>query len=843
MKTRDVLRSAALALVAALASGACSSSSKGGGGDGGSPAAPTGPTARFTLAGDALPDYLDVPFPSDVYLQDGAIVNPVPGVDAVIRANAQFVTHELGKSGGFSREALADFYVDDFSQPPGDDGSVAYAQIDPASLPASEGACVADTSSVFVVNLGAADPSSARIRCRALVHDDTARLSKTRPVLAIGPGRGVVLAEAHRYAVVLTSRVKTTAGTSLAPSADFTAIASSASGARDGAAGTMYGAAIDAVNAALGSALASDGARVVSIAPYTTMAATAEMFTLRESLDAMAVPALAWDAASLAPMGAAKFAAPVGGALPAGFTASLDDWLGVATDALPDGTDDPDYTLPVRAHDQIAVLGTAVFQAANFLTGKLADYSTLDDQTFAHDASGHIVPAPDRPAVPIWITFAVPKTPMPAAGYPCVLVQHGAGQSRSEYFMALANALASKGWIAAAIDMPTHGARAPEAKYQVDTLTDWQGAPGAKYAGPDGFADRLDASGKPVASQSGSTNGATDLFAGVMNVGAIRDQLREAEIDIAQVARLLAGGPDLSPLATAGTTPKVDPARIAYVGGSMGAIVGSVAAAITPEITTWALDVGAGGILSSDGIFAPDEGAAIGAGAALEFALPGDFFDASHPFSTLLQTIIDPGDPISYASYVVTSPGSEHGAPLARRNVLATEVLYDAFAADETGEALARAMGLGLAAPDQGTNAGVRTAAQVKDPSTVADRMPLPDVAPDAQGLIHDTPSPGVTAVLVQTGPGIHYWNLTQSTGPIDYAIPYSSASAQLATSAQFRVRCSYRAAQATMTRFFGDAFAGQVPNVTGFQPPVRDFDDDGAPDATDADPSDPTVQ
>src|ERR1019366_6853399 len=209
--------------------------------------------------------------------------------------------------------------------------------------------------------------------------------------------------------------------------------------------------------------------------------------------------------------GATKFAAPVSGALPAGFTASLDDWLGVAMQKLPDGTDDPDFTLPVRAHDQLAAVGTAVFQAANFLVSKPGGYSTIDHATFTYDASGHIVPAPDRPTVPIWISIAVPKATMPAAGFPCVVIQHGAGGSRSDYFMAMANVFAAKGWMSVGIDAVVQGARAPEAMYQVDTLTDYQASPGAKYAGPDGFADRFDASNNPVASPSGSTNGQLDL--------------------------------------------------------------------------------------------------------------------------------------------------------------------------------------------------------------------------------------------------------------------------------------------------------------------------------------------
>ena len=93
------------------------------------------------------------------------------------------------------------------------------------------------------------------------------------------------------------------------------------------------------------------------------------LYALRDSLEGATTPPLTFDAASMAPMQPSMFAQPVNGTLPAGFTASLDDWLGVVdpTKKLPDGSDDPDTTLPVRAHDKIAVVGTGVFSAQNYL--------------------------------------------------------------------------------------------------------------------------------------------------------------------------------------------------------------------------------------------------------------------------------------------------------------------------------------------------------------------------------------------------------------------------------------------------------------------------------------------
>ncbi|MEL4382875.1 hypothetical protein, partial [Shewanella algae] len=62
-------------------------------------------------------------------------------------------------------------------------------------------------------------------------------------------------------------------------------------------------------------------------------------------------------------------------------------------------------------------------------------------------------------------------------------------------------------------------------------------------------------------------------------------------LDISSLARVLASDPDLSPLQTGATAPKIDPAKIAYVGGSMGAITGGVTAAFEPLVRTWVLNV------------------------------------------------------------------------------------------------------------------------------------------------------------------------------------------------------------------------------------------------------------
>lgn len=801
------------ALGLAVVGASCGSSS--------APATP-GPVARFKLS--ANPALLDVPFPSDVYLSNGAIVE-VPGMDRVVARNGQFITHELSKQNGFARTGMALFLVDDESKPKTDDGEVAWADLDATSLPKNEDACVADASSVFLIDLEA-DAPKARVRCRARLHDDTSR-SNTRPTLAVGPGLGIVLEEGHRYAAVITSRVKDKAGRAIGKSADLRDLKAGA-----GAAG-MYAAALDKVRAAI-----PKDADVVALAPFTTNTSTREMFRLREALEDVPVPKLAWDAPSVAPMGAVRFAAPVMGALPAGFTATLDAWLGVATQKAYDGHDDTDALLPVRAHDMIAAIGTAALQAQNYLISKPGGYPTLDHATFARDASGAIVPAPDRPTAPIWVSLAIPKGDMPAGGWPCVLIQHGVGGSRADIFMVLANAFAAKGIATAGIDSVTFGARAVDPKFRVDQRTDYEDAPGATYAGPDGISDRLDANGQP--SSKGDRADALDVTGGGLNFGAVRDQWRQGEIDITQVLRVLTHDPDLSPLQTGAAPPKIDAAKVGYLGGSQGAIEGAVAAALEPSVKSWALNVGGGNLLLLAGHATSTEVQLV-ANALLNFGVTGQTLDEAGVLLNLVQSVVDPFDPINYAPYLVQRPGTIKGQSVGPRNILAIEALYDALVANDGSEAFARAAGIGLAGPNAGPNAGVDTLERARDPRTVPDPIPLPTIMPDANQQIHDTPVPGVTAVLVQAGPATHYENILMSHSTRSVGMPYSTATKLLARS--FTIKQSYREQRDMIVQFFADAFSGKVPNVGGFKAPVRDFDDDGTPDATDPDPNDPTVR
>ncbi len=755
-----------------------------------------GPTPRFKLAGSAPPQFLDVPFPSDVYVANGKVVDPLPGLDNVVTRNSSFVSHALGTMNGFSRVALSLFAVDDTSAPLNSDGTAVSALIDPASLPVAETDCMTATSSVYMLDL-TPGASPAILPCRTEFHDDQPGAS-TIPVIAAGPARGYLLQESHPYAVVLTSRIKDTKGHALLASADMNAVASGNVSA-DGAVGTTYGQAYSSAKSILATNLATDGATIVAIAPYTTMHKTGELFAMREALETATAPTLAWDAATMAPMGAIKFAKAVNGVTPAGFTASTDAWLGVATQKLSDGTDNPDTELPVRAHDQIAAIGTAVFNATSYLQVKPTSYSDPAHGTFQYDASGN--PVAQTP-VKIWITFGVPTTPMPAGGYPTVILQHGISGSR-RWIMSLANVFAAHGWMFAAIDSVTFGARAPEAQFHTDTINDFADGSGATYVGPDGFAD--------------ADNGSNDFFGSLLNVLAIGDQFRQAGFDAAQVVKLLRSSPDLSQLDTGSGAPKIDSDRIAYVGDSLGAMQGTIGAAIEPRVKAWFMNVNAGSLMHELVAHSPNIGKVLGGAATLNFGITGDTFSWSHPLIAMLQQTVEPGDPISYATYLTTAPKTIAGVAPQARNLLQTEVLWDELVTDEGSEALARAAGWGLAVPNVGSNADI---IDLKNPSANPRKTPLANIDPDDAGAIHDTPKAGATSVVVQCSPCAHGSNLNDSIGEDDYVLPYAPPIQALPMPLTFTQ--DYRSIQIMAGAFITDAFAGTVPRVVGIATPVR---------------------
>lgn len=144
---------------------------------------------------------------------------------------------------------------------------------------------------------------------------------------------------------------------------------------------------------------------------------------------------------------------------------------------------------------------------------------------------------------------------LPASGAspcPLVLLQHGAGGSKqAPYLDAAAGPWVRGGAAVASIDFPLHGERA-NAKLTERAL---------------GYLAGLGGSG-------GSDDDAEALFV---------ELARQAVLDLHRTVDALA------------TLPRVDPSRVAYVGFSMGAILGAAFCAAEPRVRAAVLAIGGGG--------------------------------------------------------------------------------------------------------------------------------------------------------------------------------------------------------------------------------------------------------
>lgn len=220
----------------------------------------------------------------------------------------------------------------------------------------------------------------------------------------------------------------------------------------------------------------------------------------------------------------------------------------------------------------------------------------------------------------------------PAAGWPLVIFQHGITRNRTDMF-AIAGTLAAQGFAVVAIDAPLHGITDPtnplyagnfpqlgahERTFDLDLSNNTTGAPG-----PDGVID-----------SSGT------YFINLTSLLTSRDNLREGEFDLETLALAIPAmhyaGPN-----------DFDTARVAFVGQSLGSIMGTVFLAIDPNVNIGVLNVPGGGIarlLEASPTFGPRIRAGLAAAAGLQPGTPDydSYFGAT-------QTVIDSGDPINWA--------------------------------------------------------------------------------------------------------------------------------------------------------------------------------------------------
>lgn len=732
----------------------------------------TSPSVRFAVPATGVPDPLDVPFPSDLYRTGPGGTIALPDHMNVWRnvgvtRNPQTLTYGLNGLDGFGRNTGAMFLLD------GADG------VDPASLPADGAASRMPGSSVFMVEL---DGPSAGTRVPVVA----SYIAPTR-TLVVQPD-AAVLAPGRRYAVVLTAGVRIAGGQALGASPTFAAIRDNAAGARDSAAGTLYGTAVDRVLELSGGML--ERGAIAGVAVFTSHSADRFLRATHAALVAGRYgppPQLITTQAMVsAPFNVVRF----GATMHPGWTSTLDAWLGTPVrvgDRDAPGADrygNPNAGWP---HDAVGAVITGVMVAPDYRR-RYANTSAPTDGTIEYDASGAAMVVNATAQVPV--TVVLPRTAPPPEGWPVVIFIHGVPVDRW-HMLPAANELARAGIATVGIDQVEMGLRASNRMVARDT-TSW--FPGT-YRGPDGLAD----SGE-------NPTGVIDLSASFLNGARWRDNIRQLVLDLVQLRRLVTNPAlDLSAAAAqfGGTAPRLNPRRVAVIAESAGGAYGVLFAALEPDVDPVIINVAGGALLTTFG--ESPFNASTFASAVPLFGLPPANLvppNRMHPFLNVAQMLYDPVDAASWAY------DSAHPAPARPHNVLMVEVQSDEYISNRSTELLAHAMGLPQIAPNARIIPGLAT------------------VEPPAR------PATGPTRVLLLQPSAPHGANSTGRTALRTYETPFpredNPAMRFVPLEAPLLVRTPVAYTLRAYVRFLQSGWAGGAEvDITGM-PLFIDFDDDG---------------
>ncbi len=657
-----------------------------------------GPTALFTVPaeGQGLA-FGDVPFPNDAFFEsasDGSSRLAVAGLDAVAPKLPDVLQQGLAQLDGFGLSTATYFRFD--------------GDVDSSTLPATPDATTASGASVFLLEAG--DGPGPHVAQPIELQWDAG--SKT---LAMLPEAGVPLRPQTRYAAVVTKQVHGVNATTgvmgpVQPSADFEAAIDPQSGSGNSTLARIQSRYRDALQVVLDTT-GLTRADIACLAVFTTQSSVTALTAVRAQLEGRPAPQLDFGDPELTYL----YDTP----------AALDGLLGVAQGQNP-GFGNPGGI----AHDAIGAVLSASFSTDWYKSNELGPAQRLAKKSFD---DGRFVLVNGEPQMQrqdrVPVTFVFPRTPPPASGYPVVIYQHGLGGSRADMF-GTANGLAAAGYVEVAIDAVAHGFRYST----TDDVNNFTGAPG-----PDGFAD-FDLLQVPLG-----------FFEAFLDLLAVRDNFRQSAIDLMELARLLRN-PSLD-LSRVPGAPILDPEHLVVIGNSLGAIMSTIFATVEPHLEGAVLNVGGGGLANYLLVNSPGEGAGnIPIVAALYgLDISQTFPDRWLPFVNVAQTILEAGDSLAFAPFIVTDPltvtglGQNHP-----KNVMQIEVMGDEVVPNPSNEALARAMALDLLEPSAHAVAGLQS---------------IQSVASGNRTVAGTT----VTAALVQLNPATHGDDLEAQVGELFY--------------------------------------------------------------------------
>ena len=348
------------------------------------------------------------------------------------------------------------------------------------------------------------------------------------------------------------------------------------------------------------------------------------------------------------------------------------------------------------AHLSAIALGSFTSQVViDPATGRVS-FARTATQPGVPQADTFAVLAPAQPQLESLRFFiSLPKTPASAAGAPVVILQHGLRSWRGQLIL-LADQFARSGWATIAFDAPSHGARSlctddAQCMGGCDHAT---GRCGAGFLPAALADDPLACTLEPLAGDPADCKPAASgaAFIDPGNLFRSRSFGQQYVLDAAQLVRVILDGANAkglgARLAAQPGVPPIDRSRVAFLGYSLGGVLGTSFAAAAPVPNAYAL-VATGGHLFD--IVTTGQ-----AGAALVPALAAMGVQPGTPAFALLRStatwILDPIDPFSVGAMVLQRPIDPPVQPVRppQKHVLLVETGNDALFPLVFQDALAR---------------------------------------------------------------------------------------------------------------------------------------------------------
>lgn len=253
------------------------------------------------------------------------------------------------------------------------------------------------------------------------------------------------------------------------------------------------------------------------------------------------------------------------------------------------------------------------------------------------------------------LLVSLPKNSVCPKPYPVMIFQHGITSDRTA-MLGIADTMASACTAVISMDLPLHGIAADNQVHQGLMAL---GKPGifAGYA-PGGLRERtfgvdyvVNATSAP--GQDGMADASGAHFINLQNLLVSRDNVRQGVLDLLALEKEV---PNMD-IDNDGT-PDFNGNNISFMGHSLGGIVGSDYLALSPNVKQGVLATTSGSIaqmLNGSPTFGPVIRGGLSASTGIPIDDPAFQSEVLGPFLFAAQTVVDPVDPVNYATMALAN--------------------------------------------------------------------------------------------------------------------------------------------------------------------------------------------